>query len=174
MDDKAKERARKLLALAKQGAGGEQQNAETMLRDLLGKHGLTLEDFASDSEALVDLRIEIKKEENRALFNQVVAQVLDTHDLPLYCVRGKPHFVVIKDVTAAQRAEILVRFDIYRAALDAEVKAIRHAFLIKNEIWAASVKGKTVDELTPEEKRALELSRAAKRVSINQQIEAKK
>jgi hypothetical protein len=43
------ERAKKILALATRGVGGEKTNAEKLLTALLAKHGLTLEDLGQDT-----------------------------------------------------------------------------------------------------------------------------
>ena len=67
------EMLKKLLALSKQGVGGEKINAEALLNKLLKKHGLTIEDI-DDEEEIKQWDVHFNTDFERKLIYQVISR----------------------------------------------------------------------------------------------------
>jgi hypothetical protein len=130
-----RERLAKLLALSDRGVGGERENAQRFLDRELRRHGLTLEDIATEEKT--PQRFSYKTELEKRLLIQVFASVLDTHEPGLYGYRGlKGCFA---DLSAAEFIEVDAAYRIYRKALRDDVKLLWRAFVEKNRIFPRTV-----------------------------------
>lgn len=152
--DKKLELAKKLKALAEKGVGGEKLNAETILKDFLAKHNISLDELESEKES--DYFFQIKEEEEQ-LFIQIVARVRRT--IKVY---GRITAVKIKEFklkgnffitcTASEYFEIESMNHVYQRLYKKELDVFYHAFLTANNLLASSENPKSYDDLTDEEK----------------------
>lgn len=123
------ELAKKLHALAERGVGGEAMNAGTALKRLLKKHGITMEEVASDH--VRDRVFNFKNVEHLRFVNQVIASVLGRVDV--YRWKGKKVLVVA--CTTAQHLEIYEKVEHYWALWLEEVDVFHSAFIQANKLY---------------------------------------
>lgn len=171
MDDKTKEKLLKLLRLSKEGVGGEASNAEAALERLLKQHGMTLADI--DDSAIAKVRVEMKYNDpnDKQLFVQVVAMVCDPQDVKIS--RWNNTRTLFCDVTPAQKAEIVVRYELLRKAYKQEVDTLFRAFVIKHKIWSTKPSEKSDRPMDDETLRALKMAGSLKDVELMKRIETK-
>lgn len=127
----------KLLTLAKEGVGGERENAETLLDELLKRHGLTRGDLERADEPVRLYEFSVANKLDRELLFQIAFSVLAVNTCTS---RGKRSKVSI-EMTAAQHAEVSLAFDIYRAQWRVETNRLMHAFIIKHELFGPRNQG---------------------------------
>lgn len=167
MDEKTKEKLLKLLRLSKEGVGGEAVNAEAALTRLLAEHGMTLADI--DDAAIAKVRVQMKYNDpnDKQLFVQVVAMVCDQDDVKI--ARWNGTRTLFCDVTPAQKAEIIVRYELLRKAYKAEVETLFKAFIIKHKVWSSkpSTERRPMDDETL---RALKMAGSLKDVELTKRI----
>jgi hypothetical protein len=131
----------KLLALARQGVGGEKANAEAMLGKLLAKHGLSIEDL-DDAKAPRDTCWfrPVGKEE-RTLLANCVATVIGRARANESWRMKSARTLVGYDLTGAEFAQVELVFEIHRRAfrkhLQQQRRAALLAYLSKNDIFPA-------------------------------------
>lgn len=131
--DKVKELALKLKALADRGEGGEKQNAETMLADLLKKHGISIEELDGEEKSEEIIKI-------NPFLTQFSIQIICSivGDVPLYKVANKSgkyyNNKLSVDCTKRELIEIISSLDFYTKAYKRELKFFEIAFLAKNGI----------------------------------------
>ena len=120
------ELARKINELAKRGVGGERDAAEIQLKKLMAKHGITMLEIEGEKEE--EYRVKCEKEDYK-FFCQVVGSVRGSvcahHSL------GYAYF----DCTAAEFAEIEIKFKFYRVRLKDTMQAAYSAFIAVNELY---------------------------------------
>lgn len=122
--------AKKLKALADQGVGGEKQNAQAKLDELIKKHGIDPGQLESDK---VTARIfEFKQGEK-----DIVAHVIWIvgNNIKLFGHRDKEDTACIADITDIQFVEIQFMLDLYLTAWREELKLFRKAFIHKNNLY---------------------------------------
>lgn len=114
-DPRIIERLKKILALARQGVGGEKQNAQRMLDSLLAKHGMTLADLDGSVQVREDCEFSPKNAAEMTLLVQCVASVVLDWDFMVWSAkRGKKRWI---SLTKAECLEVRLMFDIHRKAL---------------------------------------------------------
>lgn len=131
--ERIKGKLRKLLELARQGVGGEKDNAQSVLDKLLTKHGLTLDDLDPDIATVEPFEFSFKDELERDLLHQIMHHVLQSSKLSVRVERGNSKRVCIK-ITRAEKLEIDLAFDIYRKAFRKEQERLFIAFINKNNL----------------------------------------
>lgn len=127
---------KKLLALSKQGVGGEKVNAEALLNKLLKKHGLTIEDI-DDTEEIKEWDIHFNTDYERKLIYQVMYMLFPDKDVYHYVNKRRKHNrenLIIK-LTNAQYIEFDYAYTIYKNALNKEFELFYSAFIQKNRIY---------------------------------------
>lgn len=167
-----RERVAKLLALAQQGVGGEKTNAETLLRKLLAQHGLTVEDMARDEQLRVKCLVKYNHPYEKKLFMQVVYTVLNGKDWDVHRYNGTR--TIFCEVTPMQRAEILLRYELYLRSFKAEIDVLMEAFIMKQRIYPADPSLKSDRQPNERERRAMELSRGLQQVDVHTPLEDKR
>lgn len=100
--------AKKIHALAKEGADGEKVNAEVLLNKLLKKHGLTMADLEDETIKLHSFKV---PKEDHKLFHQISALVLGK-DYEILWNRSKPTALYI-NCTKSVAIEIESKFEFY-------------------------------------------------------------
>lgn len=137
MDEgKIQERLRKLLALARQGEGGEKANAQSILDKMLKKHGLRIEDLDPERLERGLCKFSYGNELEYQLLLQVIFNVLGASSI--HGVKGpgnRKTFEVL--VTRAQGLEIDLAWSIYRDAFRLEQQRLLEAFVHKNRLYGA-------------------------------------
>jgi len=150
MNTKAEILAKKLLALAKQGVGGEAVNAEQMLKNHCAKHGINIEDLEEDRLIRYEFTLSKGSENYRILFFQIVANIIPDYSGSYYKRAGMK---VAVDCTAADAFEIKFKFEHYLKEYKKSEKDLYTAFIIAGNLWANSTKeAKKFSELSIEEK----------------------
>ncbi len=129
--DKVLELAKKLKALAAKGIGGEKTNADKMLKDLMKKHGIALDDIAKTER---EYR-EFKYEPNQAHVLAQVAFSVVGAATEIKEVDPK-HCIYYIKCTPAEFIEIQASFSFYWDAYEKSLKTFNHAFFVRNELYS--------------------------------------
>lgn len=132
--ERIKEKLRKLLELARQGVGGEKDNAQSILDKLLTKHGLTLDDLDPDVAPVESCEFRFGDKWEYDLLIQVIYLVLQTQTIFYREERRNSKKFCIK-ATKARKLEIDLAYNLYREALKKEQQRLFVAFIHKNRIF---------------------------------------
>lgn len=129
MDDRLKDLALKLKALADRGVGGEKVNAEKKLLELLKKHGLELSDLE-----------DVKRTDHWFVVPRVHWLVF-AHVVYKVCGRDTVIHRSVSKITkkcvpcsAVEFIEISALFPIYKKAFSKEYQVFVTAFILKNDL----------------------------------------
>lgn len=129
------EKAAKIRELARRGDGGEQIAAAALLDRLMKQYGISAEDLDDNQREMAWFRYSTDIEER--LLNQVIYSVVG--DRPFYSERNRKTKRKYKragvEVTAAERVEIGLAYEFYKAAFESELERFLHAFVQKNNIF---------------------------------------
>lgn len=153
-DEKTKARMLKLLALARQGVGGEAANAERFLRKLLDKHGMTMADLEDGEQPKVRAAFTWKTDEEHAILVAVICRALNAPDFDCYKRGGKRKGFEV-DLTVAQRVEVELSMAAYMPEFKRQQGLMFAAFLHKNRIYP-DVKAETSEPAKPPSQEDLE------------------
>lgn len=107
METNLKDKLQKLYTLSKRGVDGEKSNAEVMLRRLLEKHNLTVDDI--DAELPKKRIYKYTSRQNRQIICQIVFKILNNDEVYI-CSDNK---VVLVEVTDYQHVQILELIDFH-------------------------------------------------------------
>lgn len=134
MDSKTLSRIEKLKALAERGVGGEKVNAQRMLTNLLKKHGMSLDDLASEETVMhwIKWRGGIIY---RRLLSQIMTEVCG-RDRGIYTSPGYRSCLGAK-VSPSELAEITIKYDAYSIGLKEQIDATFIAFINRHDIFPA-------------------------------------
>ena len=152
-DDKTKQRMLKLLALARQGVGGEAANAQRFLQKLLDKHGMTMADLEDGEQPKVLTAFTWKTDEEHAILVAVICRALNAHDFEFYKLGKRKGFEV--ELTVAQRVEVELSMAAYMPEFKRQQDLMFTAFLHKNRIYP-DVKAQTSEPAKPPSKEDLQ------------------
>lgn len=126
--NKLHERMQKILALAKRGVGGEQQNAQRMLDNMLRKYGMRIEDL--EGEEVERYYWNCRDKSERQLLLQIHAKVCDGDGSYWRNARQ-----VGLDLTKSQYVEIDLHYDVLRADLKKAIENTISAFIMANGLY---------------------------------------
>lgn len=132
--DRIKERAAKLLNLARRGVGGERHKAEALLHKILDQYGLTLEDLGADEQPKKMYVFKYKGSHEKALLLQIVAVVLDVRQVASFA-RRHARSEIRFELTAFQYAEVDLRYSAYIRDFRKQVDNLLTAFIQKNHLF---------------------------------------
>lgn len=126
---------KKLLALTKEGIGGERDNAHAKLAALLRKHGLTFADIENvETKTMIWFKPDRKAGPfARKLLSQVIHAVTPLGS-STYKHRRLPGEIGV-EVTAAQHMEIELRYAAYSRGLRKDMETCYRAFVQVNNIF---------------------------------------
>ncbi len=137
--DRIKSKLHKLLALARQGVGGERDNAQSVLNKLLARHGLTVDDL-DDESAKREIRwFTPKNDHERTLLAHCVAATLGK------AWDGKAWFVKRSkargcELTPLEHAQIELLFEVHKKLLAKQIRKQAEmgltAYLSTNRLYA--------------------------------------
>lgn len=131
VDDKIRDRIRKLIELSKRGVGGEKENADAFLQTMLNKYGLTIDDFSDD----VKIRYKIWYKgpaENKIMFGTIrkVLGIGTVHYRHAYRAKN----AISVEMTKIQFAEFDYLYTIYREEYKKQSAALVDSFISVNEL----------------------------------------
>ena len=169
----------KIKALAEQGSGGEKENAQKILADLMKKYKIKDEDLVD--EVITDHPVRFKSKYERALINQVTYSVLGDKYFEgqgtLVYKNSRIKELIIR-CTSADFIEIKAKIEFYYHHFEKELKLFYDAFIRANDIYPPdnkiSEKYLSKDEYTEEDYQAMRLARNLEKHNYNLQIEDKK
>ncbi|MGJ8677208.1 MAG: hypothetical protein ACSHX0_06805 [Akkermansiaceae bacterium] len=134
MNKKLESKLKKLLSLARHGTRGEAVNAGEMLEGLMLKHNITLEEIEGEKIEEVWFRYKSIKFHS-GLMNQILYKVGNGRD----SFKGRYHpNQFLMEVTAAERMEVEMSYEIYSKALDDEMSLTYDAFIQAQGIFPES------------------------------------
>jgi len=122
------DRLKKIEALASSGVGGERENARKMLNALCRRHGVTIDQLATDKKTFVQFKFSDRYQ--RALLNSVIAFICKTREVCNY-KKGKSIFF---ELTVAQQIDAQDCYAHYRKQWSSNLKEVMVAFIHKNRI----------------------------------------
>lgn len=134
----------KLKELAERGERGEKAAAESMLANILKKHGLTLEDIEA-RPARKWVEVSFVGEHERVLMGQIIRKV--TQQRTFYIRRPKKarsRFYV--ELSPVEQVEVEFMFEVMRAALADEMEKILSAFIFTNKLFGPRADEPAADE----------------------------
>ena len=153
----AKERLKKLYALALRGVGGEKVQAQAILEKMLKKYAMTLDDL--DEEVINEYQLEYHGKEQEKLLKQTIYKVTDDsrafYHLQYIASGRRCKTTLGVKCTAAQKVEIEFLFDFYKRVWEKEREALLYAFIQKHSIFGNLKEGEKAAELTLEERAKL-------------------
>lgn len=168
---------RKIKALAENGIGGEKENAQKMLNELMIKYNIKEEEISED--VIKEFNIKVPRFYNaKTLLVQVLYSVIGkdiketTKGFYNYRMRGKRYSYV--KCTSAEFLEFEAKFKFYATHFNQDVKRFYSAFLQCNKIFPPA--GKEIEnnqDLTEEDYKMLALARNLERHEYRLQIEEK-
>lgn len=172
-----KERLKKLYALALRGVGGEKEQAEAILKKLIAKYGVSMDDL--DEEVINEYEIKYSGEAEQQILKQIVYKVTDDRGRTFgytYIASGRAcRSILGVRCTEAQKVEIEFLFDFYKKLYKKELEAFLLAFIHKHELFGRLKEGERGAELSPEEEAKLyAMMRGLSNESPVLQIEGKK
>ena len=127
---------RKVQALAKKGAEGEQQSAAAQVDRMMKKYGLSEADLETEQRERAWFRYQTQLE--MRLLQQVIYSTVgdcDIYERWAGQKRKRVHKVLGVDCTAAERVEIGIAFDFWKEAMETELARFFHAFVCRNQIF---------------------------------------
>ena len=147
--EKLNDKLDKIVALAKDGVGGEKVNAQYMLRKFCDKYDLDYDEVLekNDKEAVDFHNIKYKTKREMGIVIGIIAKILDYTEPVQY----NPHTKELRiECTQSQYLDLLYATDIYLTAYRKEyrktMKDLPVAFQMKHELWADSAEGRALTE----------------------------
>lgn len=163
--EKIIELCKKLNALAKQGVGGEKHNAAQMLKKLMEKHDISIDEIEQNK-----VESFMFNPRNKRLFMQIAASVLGS-DFKAYRYKRKKG--VWMDLFLNEYLEIEAKYAFYQRAYNKELKKLVAAFTMRNNLYPKDG-SKEERKLSPKELAELmqiyEMSKGLDRHHFNKQI----
>lgn len=133
-DDKIKDRMLKLLALARQGVGGEADNAERFLQKMLARHGMTMADLEDSEQPKTRVEFTWKTDEEHAILVAVICRAIKARDFTCWTMGKRKGFKV--ELTVAQRVEVELSMAAYMPEFKRQQALMMAAFIHKNRIYS--------------------------------------
>lgn len=161
---------KKLKELAERGIGGEKDNAERMMWEIMLKHGIT-SDMIEENELKKKFFYYLKGEE--WLLVQTIAAVVGSKVYKKRIIKEANQSRYRWMVTDSEAIEIWARFGFYKSIFEEEIKKLKLAFIIKHKIFANDVDRNDVDASEKELKEfaeAMEMSNTLSNKSFRKQL----
>lgn len=126
----------KLKALAQEGVGGEKENAQAKLEQLMQKYSISEEELDDSISTRVEFTYHGARE--KALLTQVIFKVKGAE--PKLWVYKHRRTILIAQVTKSQAVEIEFLFDFYNKLYKKEEEFFFSAFIQKHRLFGQSDK----------------------------------
>ncbi len=172
------ELAKKIKALAEQGVEGEKQNAEKLLKSLMKKHNISIEDLEDEIVERFYFQIPPSKHE---LEYRVLHQLTGMFKIKLYGrfppkvmkeYRLKGNYMI--ECSKVVYLEINAKYEFYIARMEKRIDEFFYAFCIKNNLLVdPGEKVELSDEHKNEYRNAIKLSMGMEKDAFAKQIEKK-
>ena len=158
MEEKQKERLKKLYALALRGVGGEKEQAAAILEKLVKKYGVSMEDL--DEEIVKEHEFSFHGEKEERLLRQIAYKVTDDrHRFKnlVYTQSGRKCRTLCRiECTDAQKLEIEFLFDFYKKLWEREIEVMFKAYIHKHSLFGNLKPGEKGSEISNEEWRKIQ------------------
>ena len=153
IDSRVKSRLKKLKALIEHGVGGEADNAETILRDMLKKYNISESELGLDGKT--DRLFNAPTIFLRDVLIRTLYNVCKTDDIDVFSDKGGKKMKV--SLTDYEYAQTKIRYEAYRKSFKELVVDMQTAFLLKNKLFTngETASNKEEEETTLEEKERL-------------------
>ena len=145
MDGKIK-LAKKLKALADRGVGGEKDNAWQMLKDLMAKHGLTMEDIEGPKR---EQRLFTFETDQARIFGQVITHIMG-RECQVFGHKRKKN-ALFTECTNAEFLALQATFEFYWRVYKEELHVFTTAFIHQNNLLPFDAESANMEEENPEE-----------------------
>lgn len=136
-NDELRARLLKVLRLARQGVGGEKENAETLLTRMLRRHGLTVADLHELEGEPRDLMWLPVADDLEATVLQGLVRALFGRDRETWATAKSRKKLGI-NVTKAEAVSIEIAWEVYAKAWEEEQHVLCLAFLTKHRLFDSS------------------------------------
>lgn len=167
LSEKVQAKLRKLQALAERGVGGEKETARRMLEKLLARHGLTIEDLATERREVRWFSAPTRFDSRLAA--QIMAKVCDSHDVDVYSHPARRKHVGV-EVTPAEAIEFELHYEILRTALRTHFEDAYSAFVCANRIYPATPREDAPQGLNERDLRVMAMAAATPATEIRQRL----
>lgn len=136
MDATLFEKLKQIQALAEKGVGGEKENAARMLKHLLDKHSLTMDDLQQriKVEERVPHDFQYRNSAEKAILMQLYARLSGNNEVRYWKGRNYLTFAL----TESENERLREEYRIFRKAWKEEVQLLLNAFIQKHELFAPS------------------------------------
>jgi len=175
IEDKVRQRIKKLQALAERGVGGEATTARKKIEQLMGKYGIQSLDELAEEKAEYFL-FSYNGELEKILLKQCMYKVIgyEHGGREYYHTTGYRQKVGVY-CTKAQRIEIELEFDFHKNIFRLEARDFLIAYIRKQELFPedAPVEHVSTDDLSEEDLKSIMLANAIKKRQRAELIEDK-
>lgn len=138
---------KKLKALADKGVGGEKENAESMLKRLMEKHGVSIEEIEEDQKIPRDLKFTKKNEQ---LFWQILSHIMG--GAAQYRSHKNSTTRIRIEMTSSEHIEFEAKMNFFQKKFEEDFSIFYRAFIHKNDLFSKpSDLSSEPKEMTPEE-----------------------
>lgn len=145
IDDKTLARLGKMAELAKNGVGGEKENALRKVREICDAHGLDFDKVLANEEERRPRTVAFKNKLDERLLVQVILRYGDPTENEIFRRRGKKELMF--ETTDSAYMEAIVALDVFRTAFNEELDLFFRAFVYRHNIFATKKsKSKKVKE----------------------------
>ena len=142
------ETAKKLQALAERGIGGEQTNAEQLLRKFMAKHGITEANLENPDRERRDFYMSFEK---RELFLHIMSRVMGQNYKNHWEPKNGKYYICTV-CTRGEALEMEYMLEWYWRELLKERKILFQAFVRRHELFNQDGEGRAWETLTQKEK----------------------
>lgn len=134
------ERLAKIVALAKQGIGGEKKNAEEIIQRLLAENKITVADIGESAEETKQLyTLKWEDENSKYILFMLVKKLIDDDlsNIKIYMYHGNSKKVDMM-LAPSKYVELVYHYDLYCEEMKKELQAVFTAFIFKNKLYNES------------------------------------
>lgn len=136
----------KVLRLAREGVGGERENAEVLLEKLLRKHSMSLSDLEEGSDmARRAVWIAAADADERLVLSQLALKLFGA-DRKLWGRAGETNLCI--EVSPAEEAALLLGWEVYRDAFREARQSLVIGFCFKHGLYVTE--GDSAPDSSPE------------------------
>lgn len=158
-DQELRARLLKVLRLARQGIGGEKENAEALLAKMLRRHGLTVADLHNlEGEPRTLTWLAVADDFHVSVLAGLIGALLGG-DREMWAT-GKPPKKIGVNATPAEAVSLTIAWEVYVDAWNEAKKDLCLAFLIRHRLFDPNHEQADPVELTPKEAQRILRARA--------------
>ena len=129
---------KKILALAKEGVGGERKNAEEIINKLLKENKISVTDLEGHVESEEFFKFHFGNENEELLACQVIYKVANKNSFQFYRGHGNAKYFHAK-LKPSQYLQAEYLYGVYLDEMRKEMKALSLAFILRNKIYSEEI-----------------------------------